>query len=356
MSENIDEPASRSAAEESFGRGGGENDNAANLKPSVPPGGFCPGRCLVTGGAGFIGSHLTETLTALGAEVRVLDDLSSGHLENLNLARASGRLEFIRGSIADETTLSGVLEGVETVFHLAGLVAVPESLENPRRCIELNDLAVFALYQAAARAGVRRVVFSSSSAVYGEVDAPHHEALCPRPDTPYAIHKLLGEHYGLFFHQYRGLESVYLRYFNVYGPRQIPDSPYSGVISLFMDKIKRSEPGLIFDDGSQTRDFIYVGDVVRANLAAAAAPGLSGESVNVASGRATSILELYRLLTSLANQDKLEPIFAPPRPGDIRHSFGPVDKARCLMDFEAGTSLAEGLARTWRWFSARAVD
>lgn len=326
--------------------------SGAESKPPARPGGFLKGRCLITGGAGFIGSHLAEALTASGVDVLVLDDLSSGRLDNLDEAEALGRLEFVEGSIADDALVGELVKGVDCIFHLAALVAVPESLEKPRRCIELNDLAVFNLYQAAAKAGVRRVVFSSSSAVYGEIEAPHAEDLCPRPATPYALHKLLGEHYGLFFNQYRDLETVYLRYFNVYGPRQLPDSPYSGVISLFMDKLCHSERGLIFDDGSQTRDFVYVDDVVRANLAAAVRPGIAGESFNVGSGRATSILDLYRLIASLAGREELEPVFAPPRAGDIRHSFGPVDKARRLLGYEAETDLAEGLERTWRWFSS----
>ena len=312
------------------------------------------GQYLVTGGAGFIGSHLTQALLAEGGRVRVLDDLSTGRRENLTRAASEygSRLEFLEGSISEAGLVQSAVAGVDTVFHLAGLVAVPESVENPEKCIELNDLAVFSLYRAAAAAGVRRVVLSSSSAVYGEVQTPHPEDLCPRPSTPYALHKLLGEHYGLFFDQYRSLESVYLRYFNVYGPRQLPDSPYSGVISLFMDRLSRSEAGLIFDDGLQTRDFVYVDDVVRANLLAASTPGISGEAFNIGRGRATTILELYRLLAGLAGKPALEPRFAPPRAGDIRHSFGPVDKAADRLGFRAEVDLEAGLDRTWSWFSA----
>lgn len=306
-------------------------------------------RSLVTGGAGFIGSRLAEALLARGGEVRVLDDLSTGRRENL--PPASDRFEFLEGSITDAGLLASAVEGATEVFHLAGLAAVPESVENPRKCIELNDIGVFGLYEAAWEAGVRRVVFSSSSAVYGEVEVPHHEGLCPRPDTPYAMHKLLGEHYGLFFARHRGLESVHLRYFNVYGPRQLPDSSYSGVISLFMARLAEGRAGLIFDDGLQTRDFIHVDDVVRANLAAAVRPGVSGLAFNIGSGRATAIAELYRLLAALAGREDLWPEFAPPRPGDIRHSSGPVDLAARLLGFSAGIGLRDGLADTWAWFS-----
>ena len=305
-------------------------------------------RSLVTGGAGFIGSRLTEALLEQGGEVRVLDDLSSGLRENL--PPSADRFEFLEGSISDDGLLAAAMEGVDTVFHLAGLVAVPESVENPRKCIELNDIGVFNTYEAACGAGVRRLVFSSSSAVYGEVEAPHHEDLCPRPDTPYAMHKLLGEHYGLFFARHRGLESVSLRYFNVYGPHQLPDSPYSGVISLFMARLKEGRAGLIFDDGLQTRDFVHVDDVVRANLAAAVRPGVSGLAFNIGSGRAATILEIYHQLSSLAGRSDLSPEFAPPRPGDIRHSSGPVDRAARLLDFSARVDLRDGLAGTWDWF------
>jgi nucleoside-diphosphate-sugar epimerase len=291
-----------------------------------------------------------EALLAEGGEVRVLDDLSTGRRDNLP-TRADG-LEFVEGSIRRSDLLGAALEGVETVFHLAGLVAVPESLETPQRSIEFNDLAVFDLYQTALERGVRRVVFSSSSAVYGDLEAPHHEDLCPRPTTPYAIHKLLGEHYGLYFSEYKGLESVYLRYFNVYGPRQRPDSPYSGVISLFLDRLRRGEPGLIFDDGAQTRDFIFVQDVARANLAAARKPGVSGQSFNIGSGQSISIGALYQILAGLANRPDLAPSFAPARAGDVRHSTGLVAKAAQWLDFQTETSLADGLARTWAWFLA----
>lgn len=235
-------------------------------------------------------------------------------------------------------------------------MAVPESLENPEKCIELNDIAVFNTYQAALDQGVRRLIFSSSSAVYGEIDTPHHEDLCPRPSTPYALHKLLGEHYGLFFQEYRGLESVYLRYFNVYGPVNCRIRLIPGSSPCFWTICGRVGRVLFFDDGCQTRDFVYVEDVVRANLNAASAPGLSGQCLNIGGGRATSIVKLYQLLAELAGRPDLEPQFAPARPGDIRHSFGPVDKAARLMDFRAEVSLAEGLARTWSWFVSGWAD
>ncbi|MDR1921210.1 MAG: NAD-dependent epimerase/dehydratase family protein [Candidatus Adiutrix sp.] len=310
-----------------------------------------PLRSLVTGGAGFIGSHLVELLLAEGGEVRILDDLSSGRRENLPQAAAA---EFMEASVADEAALARAMEGVAVVFHLAAMTAVPESIEKPRACIELNDLAVFNVYQAAAENGVRRVVFSSSSAVYGDQPVPHDEDIRPRPSTPYAIHKLLGEHYGLFFHEYRRLESVYLRYFNVYGPRQRPGSPYSGVISLFMDSLLQGREAVIFDDGEQTRDFVFVKDAALANLRAACAPGVSGRGFNIGSGQATTINRLYRLLRGLAGDAGPPPRFSPPRPGDIRHSSGPVEAAAAELGFTAATALERGLRLTWDWMSSPA--
>ena len=326
------------------------------MRPTdLPPGNGHGRMALVTGGAGFIGSHLAEALLATGYRVRVLDDLSTGRRDNLP-SRQSDDFEFWEGSIADRDFLIQAMSGVDLVFHLAAMVAVPESIDNPRRCLELNDLAVFNLYEAAAAAGVGRIIYSSSSAVYGDQSVPHHEDICPRPDTPYAMHKLLGEHYGLFFHQHRHLESVYLRYFNVYGPRQLPDSPYSGVISLFFNQLGRGEPVTIFDDGWQSRDFVYVADVVRANLSAAVQPGVSGLTFNIGSGQVTAIIDLYNHLAALAGRSGLAPRFASPRPGDIRHSSGPVDRANRLLGFQAEISLADGLARTWEWFVAAALQ
>lgn len=307
-----------------------------------------PGRALVTGGAGFIGSHLTAALLSQGSEVRVLDDLSTGRLDNLKPHR---RLEFIEGGIEDEKKLLQALKGVEVVYHLAAMVSVPESLADPDRCRLLNDQAVWNLYQAAGEAGVRRVVFSSSSAVYGEAEPPHHEELRPRPDTPYAIYKLLGEHYGAYFNRFHSLQTVSLRYFNVYGPRQRPDSPDSGVVSIFMDNLLHNRPSLIFGDGRQTRDFVYVDDVVRANLAAATAEGAAGRHFNIGGGRAVSIGELYQTLAGLAGKPHLAPRYLEPRPGDMLHSFGPVDLAGRFLNFAPKVALAEGLALTWDWFT-----
>lgn len=311
-------------------------------------------RNLVTGGAGFIGSHLVEALLSRGEEVLVLDDFSTGRSENLPTDHP--QLEIMTGSITDPKILSTAMEGVDLVFHLAGLVTVPDSVDNPSKSIELNDLGVYNTYQAALTAGVRRVIFSSSSAVYGDQPGPHHENLCPRPDTPYAMHKLLGEHYGLFFYKHRQLESVYLRYFNVYGPRQLPDSPYSGVISLFVDQLCKGQKSYIYGDGQQTRDFVYVADVVRANLAAAYSAQACGQCFNIGSGRATTIGKLYQLLSLLTGQPGLSPEYQTTRSGDILHSVGPVEAAAKILKIQPLTDLGQGLSQTWEWFLEHQED
>ncbi|MGL4208132.1 MAG: NAD-dependent epimerase/dehydratase family protein [Candidatus Adiutrix sp.] len=307
---------------------------------------LCGAKCLVTGGAGFIGSHLVELLLSAGAQVRVLDDLSSGHLENL--AHVLAEIDFVEGSITNEQTCLSAMRNIEYVFHLAALVSVQQSIENPKLCFELNDLGVFNIYQAAAACGVKRVVFSSSSAVYGNIDVPHQEEACPHPSSPYALHKLAGEHYGLFFHEHKHLEAVSLRYFNVYGPRQLPSSPYSGVISLFISALKQNTPISIYGDGEQTRDFIFVKDVAQANIKAALSPKASGQTFNIASGLSTTINRLYEILSTLKSGGGAKPPnFLPPRAGDIRHSSGPTKAALIALGFQAETSLAEGLGQTW---------
>lgn len=304
-------------------------------------------RCLVTGGAGFIGSHLVEALAAQGYEVRVLDNLSKG--SRANLATVASEIDFQPGDIQDEAAVARALDGIELVFHLAALVSVPESVARPRQSVLNNDWGTLNLYRAAARAGVRRLVFSSSSAVYGDQPAPHRETLPPRPQSPYAAHKLLGEHCGQVYKSLDGLEFVNLRYFNVYGPRQDPSSPYSGVVSVFMDRLKKRRAPVIYGDGLQTRDFIFVSEVARANLLAARVPAAAGLTFNVASGRSVNLNDLYRMLSGLAGRADLPPAYAPPRAGDLKHSAASVDLAEKVLGFASRFSLEEGLRETWRW-------
>ncbi len=308
-------------------------------------------RCLVTGGAGFIGSHLSEALIAQGHQVRILDDLSSGNLSNLQSFKS--RAEFIQASVTDPGRLSPAMKDIDIVFHLAALVSVPDCLQRPEASWLINDRGTFNVYEAAVAAGVKRVVFSSSSAIYGETDYQVAEETPPRPNSPYAIHKLLGEQWGYFCHHYGRLEAVSLRYFNVYGPRQNPGSPYSGVISIFINKLLAGEAVTIYGDGEQTRDFVYVADVAAANIKAAFRPEASGRSFNIATGTSVTLNELYRLLRGCdekAAGGSKAPVYAPAREGDIKYSAACVKRAREILSFKPDTSLQAGLKLTWDWY------
>ncbi|MDR2612594.1 MAG: NAD-dependent epimerase/dehydratase family protein [Deltaproteobacteria bacterium] len=295
---------------------------------------------LVTGGAGFIGSHLAEELARRGRRVRVLDDFSSG--SEANLAAVQDMIEVVRGDVRDLACVKRAAEGASTVFHLAGLASVPLSQEDPRLCLDVNGAGTLNVFSAAAAAGARRLVYASTSAVYGDLAPPHAESLLPSPNTPYAAVKLLGEHLGLFFESHHGLRSVSLRYFNVYGPRQTPDGPDSGVIPLFVEAARRGERPVIYGDGSQTRDFVHVEDVVRATVLAAESPDASG-CYNVATGRPVSISELARLLGSLRPGAFPAPGFAPSRSGDPPESWADAAKAERELGFRASFPLREGL-------------
>ncbi|MDR1040992.1 MAG: SDR family NAD(P)-dependent oxidoreductase [Deltaproteobacteria bacterium] len=296
---------------------------------------------LVTGGAGFIGSHLTEELANRGIRVRVLDDLSSG-TEN-NLAAVRGRIEFVLGDVRDPDAVSRAARGCGTVFHLAGLASVPLSREDPRLCLDVNGLGTLNVFAAAADAGASRIVYASTSAVYGDLPAPHREDMALCPDSPYAAAKLLGEHLGLFYQEQRGIRAVCLRYFNVYGPRQTPDGPDSGVIPRFVAAALKGERPVIFGDGSQTRDFVHVKDVVRATVSASECPQASG-AYNVATGSPVSISELAGLMRSLKPGLVQAPAFAPERPGDPLRSWADVSRAERDLRFSAAVPLSEGLS------------
>lgn len=302
-------------------------------------------RCLVTGGAGFIGSHIVEALITAGHKVRVLDNLSKGSLDNL--AAVTGKIDFISGDIQDEKVVLQALAGREIVFHLAALVSVPESVARPRQSMLDNDWGTLNLYRAAADVGVKRLVFSSSSAVYGDQPPPHHEAMLPRPLSPYAAHKLAGEHYGLVYESLGGLEFVNLRYFNVYGPRQDPSSPYSGVVSILMERFQSGQAPTIYGDGLQTRDFIHVSDVAQANLLAALTPCAAGRTFNVACGHSVSLNDLCRIMGEISNRPDLAALHAPERAGDLKYSSARVDLAQKVLGFVSRRSLQDGLRETW---------
>ena len=308
-------------------------------------------RYLVTGGAGFIGSHIAEALVGRGDEVRVLDDLSTGKMENL--APIAGRFEFVEGDIRDFETCRRAVAGVEVVFHEAALASVARSVEDPLLANAVNVTGTLNLLVAARDAGVRSFVLASSSAVYGDDPAmPKVEGREGRPLSPYGVGKLVGEKYAQAFHALHGLNAVALRYFNVYGPRQDPHSEYSAVIPLFVTKVLRGESPTIYGDGEQSRDFIFVGDVVRANLAAAATTAAAGEALNVACGAGTTVNGLLAAVNEVLGAG-IAPRYAEPRPGDILHSTADIAKARRLTGFAPSRSFKDGLKATVAWYKKR---
>jgi UDP-glucose 4-epimerase len=305
-------------------------------------------RCLVTGGAGFIGSNLTERLVDQGMQVRVLDNLSTGRLENLDSFR--GDIEFEQGDIRNFDMLQKLMSDVDLVFHQAAEVSVLRSVEDPLRTALVNDLGTLHVLEAARRAGVKRVVFASSCAVYGDLpQLPKTEDMATRPLSPYAASKLHGETYACLYSDLYGQDTVCLRYFNVFGPKQDPSSPYSGVISIFMNKAARGEIPTIYGDGEQYRDFVYVVDVVQANLQAAFGPGNTGMVINVGTGSSVTINQLWKSVAELAGVEQ-EPVRAPERPGDIRESIADISRARKALGYEPKYSFFKGLEQTWKWY------
>jgi UDP-glucose 4-epimerase len=299
--------------------------------------------CLVTGGAGFIGSHLVEALLAHGQQVRVLDNLSTGR--RANLAGVVDQIEFIEGTIEDQAIVARAVAGVEVIFHLAAIVSVPQSMAEPAQTEQVNTLGTLNLLQAARAAGVRRLVLSSTCAVYGDGPSlPKIETMRPQPKSPYAVSKLAAEHYCQIFWEAFGLETVALRYFNVFGPRQDPSSPYSGVISIFVDKLSRGLAPTIFGEGQQTRDFVFVEDVIRANLMAAATPQVAGTTLNIGTGYPISIQRLFEALCQIF-ECEVAPTYGPARSGDVLHSYADSSQARAALGWEAQVTLETGLKR-----------
>jgi UDP-glucose 4-epimerase len=298
---------------------------------------------LVTGGAGFIGSHIATALVERGDRVRVLDNFSSGFRRNLE--HLSG-VEVIEGDAADLDVVARAVEGAEVVFHEAALASVPASVRDPLASHAACATATVNVLTAAHRAGVRRVVFAASSACYGDNPTPVKRETDPLdPLSPYAAAKIASEYYCKSFGKSFGLETVCLRYFNVYGPRQDPASEYSAVIPIFVSKMLRGERPTIFGDGQQSRDFVYVEDVVQANLLAAERPEAVGQSINVGAGDRSTLLDLVNAI-NVALGTKLEPQFAPPRAGDVRDSMADISLARKLLGYEPRFTLAEGLTRS----------
>jgi UDP-glucose 4-epimerase len=297
---------------------------------------------LITGGAGFIGSHIAEELTGEGHSVRIFDNLSSGHLSNLD--HLKGKVEFVRGDVRDRAAIEAAMQGIEFCYHEAALVSVFESVEKPFDNHDINMTGALNVLNAAKLAGVKRVVFASSAAIYGNDPAlPKREDMRPQPASPYAAGKITGEYYLSIFAQLYGVQTVSLRYFNVFGPRQDPKSMYSGVISKFTDDIKAGRTPTIFGDGQQTRDFVFVKDVVQANIKAMRSPNAgAGEAFNVATGQTASLLDLLATLGELTGK-KITPNFKDARQGDIRHSSADITRARATLGYEPRFTLKSGL-------------
>jgi nucleoside-diphosphate-sugar epimerase len=306
---------------------------------------------LVTGGAGFIGSHIVDRLLDEGFKVRVLDNLSTGEKKNLAQHQNKKSFQFIEGDIRNFDLVKKTVKGVDAVFHEAALVSVTRSVENPLLSNEINVTGTVNLLKACVDAHVKRFVYASSCAVYGDTETlPNHENLAPKPLSPYAADKLAAEKYAKVFHNVYGLETVSLRYFNVYGPRQ-KYGPYSGVISIFINRLLENKPPIICGDGEQTRDFINVKDVVEANMLALSKRKAVGEVFNISTGEATTINKLTETIQKIMDKTSLKPVHAEPRPGDIKHSYGDITKARRNLEYEPKVQLEKGLSELVKWYS-----
>ena len=307
------------------------------------------GIALVTGGAGFIGSHIASALAFAGARLRIIDDLSTGYRENI--AEIKGEVDFVQGSLADEKSLRKALEGVELVFHEAAIPSVPRSIENPRQTHIASVDSTFSLLLAARDNRVRRVVYAASSSAYGDQPTlPKVESMLPEPLSPYAVAKLVGEHYCQVFTRVYGLETVSLRYFNVFGPRQDPSSQYSGVISRFISALLGEEHPVIYGDGEQSRDFTYIDNVVDANLKAAESVRGNGQVINIANGERISLNQLLAELKSLTGKSDVVVDYEKARAGDVKHSLADISRARDLLGFEPRVDLRTGLQLTIDWW------
>lgn len=306
--------------------------------------------CLVTGGAGFIGSHIVRALLAKGRRVRVLDDLSTGKRGNLD--EVAAEIEFIEGDIRDVTAVERAVRGVDAVFHLAARASVPRSVKEPRAAHEVNVTGTLNLLIAARDAGVRRFVYSASSSAYGDTPVmPKAVEMCPVPLSPYAVSKLAAEHYCAVWSHVYGLQTISLRYFNVFGPRQDPHGPYAAVIPAFVSRMLHGQAPVIFGDGEQSRDFCFIENVVQANLLAAEVGEIRGEVVNVACGERTTLNEIVADLNKLLGTS-LPPVYEPPRAGDVKHSLADISTTRKVLGYEPRVMFPDGLRRSIEWYKA----
>jgi UDP-glucose 4-epimerase len=310
-----------------------------------------PASCLITGGAGFIGSALARALLARGDRLRVIDNFFSGKRENL--ADVAKDVDVVEADIRDEAALARALGGIELVFHQAAIPSVPRSLADPIASHDANATGTLKVLAAAKKASVRRVVYAASSSAYGDTPTlPKVETMRPMPLSPYAVSKLAGEHYCQVYASAFGLETVSLRYFNVFGPRQDPKSEYAAVIPRFVTAALGGQGVTVYGDGTQSRDFCFIDNTVEANLAAASAPGVSGQVFNVACGAATSLNDVVRVVAEIVGHPV--PItYAPGRVGDVKHSLADVTAARERLGYRGAISFAEGLQRTVAWYAGR---
>ncbi|MDP6418637.1 MAG: SDR family oxidoreductase [Candidatus Krumholzibacteria bacterium] len=305
-------------------------------------------KVLITGGAGFIGSHLAEALLEDGNSVEIFDNLSTGHLSNLEAFR--DRITFTEADLRDASAVSSSVAGKDYVFHEAALASVPRSVKDPLASNDVNVNGTLNLLIAARDAGVRRVIYAASSSAYGNTEvSPKHEALPSNPLSPYAVTKLVGEQYCRAFYEVYGLETLSIRYFNVFGPRQDPDSPYSAVIPIFASHVLDGKSPTIHGDGEQTRDFTYVKNVVAGNMRAMAAENVRGETVNVACGGSYSVNYLFRSICDYYGSS-MKAKYSDSRPGDVRDSCADISKARELLSYEPVASFEEGLKATLDWY------
>ena len=307
-------------------------------------------KVLVTGGAGFIGSHLTEALLQKEHRVRVLDDFSTGKRQNLIFDKGYPSLEIIEGDIRDLAICQKAMKGIEYVFHEAALPSVQRSVEDPLGSNAVNGGGTLNILFAAREEAVKRVIYASSSSIYGDTPTlPKHEEMPSNPLSPYALQKYIGEQYCRLFYELYGLETVSLRYFNIFGPRQDPNSVYSAVIPKFIDAFLQGSPPIIFGDGKQSRDFTYIENVVQANLLAMSAGHLHGEMINIACAERTSLNQLVKVLRKILGS-KLSPVYEEPRKGDVRHSLADIRKGKEILNYEPKVGLELGLKKTVEFF------
>jgi len=305
---------------------------------------------LVTGGAGFIGSNLTEALLQRGHFVRILDDFSTGKRENLIFDKAYPSPEVIKGDIREFSTCQKAVKGIEYVFHQAALPSVQRSIEDPETSNAINVGGTLNILLAAREEKVKRVIYASSSSVYGDTPTlPKHEEMPPDPLSPYALQKYIGEQYCRLFYQLYGLDTISLRYFNIFGPKQDPNSLYSAVIPKFIDALLQGRPPIIFGDGEQSRDFTYIENVVQANLLAMSAEHLHGEAINIACGKRISLNQLLNVLKEILGS-KLSPIYQEPRQGDVKHSLADIRKGKEILNYEPTVGIEIGLEKTVEFF------